>query len=99
MIMMDDYDTNDEFLDISLKVWVKSQTMNVSRQFLPENSAIVKSLHSLLLDMFFNEFVSSVKDETILPMIGNLYQFLPSTCSCKSPECSHLSNLPSPYTR
>ena len=73
--------------------------MNISRQFQPENAATVRTLHSILLNMFHFEFQTIVKDDAVLSMIGNLYHFLPSTCSCKSPECTKLSNLSAPYTK
>ena len=84
---------------VDIKVKLRSQTMNISRQFNPKNAATVRTLHSILLNMFFLEFVRIVKDDAVLPMIGNLYQFLPSTCSCQSPECSKLSALSAPYTK
>ena len=40
-----------------------------------------------------------MKDDATLPMIGNLHQYLPSTCSCKSPDCTKLSTLSAPYTK
>ena len=73
--------------------------MNTSRQFQPNNAATVRTLHSILLNMFLLEFVTIVKDNTVLPMIGNLYQFLPSTCPCQSPYCTKLSHLSAPYTK
>ena len=84
---------------VDIKVKLRSQTMNISRQFNPKNAATVRTLHSILLNMFFLEFVRIVKDDAVLPMIGNLYQFLPSTCSCQSPECNELSSLSAPYTK
>ena len=73
--------------------------MNISRQFNPKNSATVRTLHSILLNMFLFEYVTIVNDSAVLPLIGNLYNFLPSTCSCKAPECTKLSNLSAPYTK
>ena len=73
--------------------------MNTSRQFQPNNAATVRTLHSILLNLFFLEFLTIVKDDAVLPMIGNLVQFLPSTCPCQSPECTKLSHLSAPYTK
>ena len=82
-----------------IKVKLRSQTMNTVRRFQPKNSATVRTLHSLLLSMFLFEFATIIKNDSTLPMINNLYQFLPSICPCKSPKCTKLSNLSAPYTK
>ena len=47
----------------------------------------------------FEEFVSVMKDDAVLPMIGSLQQHLPSTCCCQLPDCSQLASLSSPVTK
>ena len=40
---------------VDIKIKLRSQTMNISRQFQPNNAATVRTLHSILLNMFFTE--------------------------------------------
>ena len=61
-----------------IKVKMRSQTLSASRQFRPKNSAAFRTLYSNLLNMFYLEFLMIITDDAILPMIGNLYHFLPS---------------------
>ena len=84
---------------VDIKVKLRSQTMNISRQFKPKNATTIRTLHSCLLNMFLLEFERILKDDAILPMIGNLWQFLPSICPCQSPDCTKLSHLSAPYTK
>ena len=76
-----------------IKIKLKSRTLNTLRQFQPQHSEVVMRLHSVLLNMLFEEFLSVLKDDAVLPMIGNLHQYLPSICTCKSPDSPKSSNL------
>ena len=80
-----------------LNIVAKSHTLNTSRKFKNENSELFRKLYMSLLILMFDMFVTSTKDEATLLMIGNLLNFLPSTC--KSEDCDELLNLPSPVTR
>ena len=82
-----------------IKVKLRSRTLNTARHFQPKHSETVRRLHSLLLHTMFEEFVSIMKDDAVLPMIGSLQQHLPSTCCCQSPDCSQLASLSSPITK
>ena len=82
-----------------IKVKLRSQTMNISRQFEPKHSRTITRLHSLLIHMMFDMFLNIMKDEAALPMIDNLHQYLPSTCCCKSEDCSKLATLSAPVTK
>ena len=82
-----------------IKIKLKSRTLNTLRQFQPQHSEVVMRLHSVLLNMLFEEFLSVLKDDAVLPMIGNLHQYLPSICACKSPDCSKLATLSAPFTQ
>jgi len=78
---------------------IKSHTLKTSRKFKNENSEMFRKLYIFLLNLMFDIFVSITKQESLLPMIGNLIHFLPSTCSCRSEKCSQLQELPSPITK
>jgi hypothetical protein len=47
----------------------------------------------------FDTFISITKEDYVLSMIGNLTNFLPSTCSCQSEKCFAIQDLPSPITK
>ena len=82
-----------------IKTKLRSRTLDISRKFVSENARTIRNIHFILLSLLYEVFISTTKEESILPMIGNLHEFLPSTCACISPDCNKLSALPSPYTK
>ena len=47
-----------------IKVKLRSQTMNVARQFQTKNASTIRTLHSILLNMFLLEFVTIIKEKS-----------------------------------
>ena len=71
-----------------VQILTRSQTLNISRKFKNENSALFRKLYVLLLNLMFDVFLFTINEDGILHIIGNLLHFLPSTCSCQAVECS-----------
>ena len=82
-----------------VQILTRSQTLNISRKFKNENSALFRKLYVLLLNLMFDVFLFTINEDGILHMIGNLLHFLPSNRSCKSEGCNKLRQLSSPITK
>ena len=83
----------------ALNISTTSNTLKTSRKFKNENSQIFQKLYLLLLHLLYEAFESIIKEDVVLPMIGNILRFLPSTCSCKFEQCKKLQQMPSPITK
>ena len=82
-----------------LNISATSNTLNISRKFKTENSQIFRSLFILLLHLFYDTFETMTQEDSVVALINNVVQCLPSTCSCKSEGCQQLQQLPSPITK
>jgi len=82
-----------------LNILTTSNTLEISRKFQTEHSQIFRSLFLFLLHLFYDTFETMIQEDSVLTSIGNIVHYLPSTCSCKSEECQHLQQLPSPITK
>ena len=82
-----------------VNILTRSHTINISGKFKIENSMLFRNFFVLLLNLMFEVFVSTTNEDRLLHMIGNLFHFLPSTCSCKSESCNDLQQLSSPITK
>ena len=55
-----------------VQILTRSQTLNISRKFKNENSALFRKLYVLLLNLMFDLFVSTTNEDGLLHVIGNL---------------------------